>query len=554
MTDDEQNESVCIAKEPCPACGSRDNLGRYSDGHGFCFGCKHYEPGDGQSATPTTKRKSALTFDPIRGEVRPLTKRGISEETCRFWGYECGEFKDQKVQIATYRNAEGEAVGQKLRFPNKEFLVNGSLKKAVLYGEHLWRDKGKKIIITEGEIDALSVSHAQDNKWPVVSIPNGASGAKKALAARLEYLSAFEEVILWFDDDEPGVLAAAECATLFKPGQCKIAVAPGYKDANEALLGGGRNLIISTIFGAKTYRPDGIINGADMWDSIASDDAAIVTVLYPWEGLNKILRGARAAELVTLTAGSGIGKSAVIREIAHALVQDGETVGMLMLEESTKRTIKGLMGLQMNQPLHLDLTPWSELSDSDKAIRRAAYEATVGSGRVFLYDHFGSTDVDNLLAKVRYLVNGCGCKWVFLDHLSIVVSGLESGDERKDIDLIMTKLRTLVQETDCGLFLVSHLKRPEGKGHEEGAATSLSQLRGSHSIAQLSDIVIGLERNQQDEETANITTLRVLKNRFTGETGIATHLSYSPTTGRLTEVNLDFATGGASSDSGDDPF
>jgi twinkle protein len=103
------------------------------------------------------------------------------------------------------------------------------------------------------------------------------------------------------------------------------------------------------------------------------------------------------------------------------------------------------------------------------------------------------------------------------------------------IDNTMTKLRSLVEETGAALFLVSHLKRPDGRGHEEGATTSLSQLRGSHAIAQLSDAVIGFERNQQDEATANVVTCRVLKNRYAGETGIANQLEYERESGRLHE-------------------
>ena len=99
----------------------------------------------------------------------------------------------------------------------------------------------------------------------------------------------------------------------------------------------------------------------------------------------------------------------------------------------------------------------------------------------------------------------------------------------------MTNLRKLVEELKIGMLLVSHLKRPEGKGHEEGAQTSLAQLRGSASIAQLSDIVIGAERNQQDPAVSEFTLLRILKNRFCGDTGEAGWLHYKKDTGRLIE-------------------
>ena len=40
---DTHEESEFIQHEPCPECGSRDNLARYDDGHAFCFGCNYRE-------------------------------------------------------------------------------------------------------------------------------------------------------------------------------------------------------------------------------------------------------------------------------------------------------------------------------------------------------------------------------------------------------------------------------------------------------------------------------------------------------------------------------
>jgi twinkle protein len=135
------------------------------------------------------------------------------------------------------------------------------------------------------------------------------------------------------------------------------------------------------------------------------------------------------------------------------------------------------------------------------------------------------------------MTKALGCEYVFLDHLSIVVSGLGDGDERRLIDNVMTSLRSLVEETQIALFVVSHLRRPAGdQGHEQGAQTSLAQLRGSHSIAQLADAVIGFERDQQDETNSNLLTLRVLKNRYTGETGLAGGLRWFRESGRLVEA------------------
>jgi twinkle protein len=208
-------------------------------------------------------------------------------------------------------------------------------------------------------------------------------------------------------------------------------------------------------------------------------------------------------------------------------------VGYIALEESVERSCLGIMGVSIDSPLHLDHV---FKATSEEELRRA-YDATVGTGRVVLYDHFGSMENDRLLNKISQMIKGCNVKTVFLDHLSIVVSALEGGDERRRIDAVCTKLRQLVEENGIRLFLVSHLRRGEGKPLEEGGVTSLNLLRGSAAIAQLADAVIGLERNQQGDNP-NVTTVRVLKNRYSGDTGLAGWLEYKKDTGRLVETTL----------------
>ncbi len=461
-------------------------------------------------------------------EIQALPKRGITEETCQKFKYGIGEYYDEPVQIATYCDPTGKPVAQKIRFKDKSFKFIGDTKAAGLYGQHLWRTGGSKLVITEGEIDCLTMSQLQGNKFPVVSISTGAAGAKKAVAKQLEWVESFDRVVLMFDQDDAGRNAASEVAQLLSVGKAHIATLP-LKDPNEMLMAGKGSEAIDQMWGAKSYRPDGIIAGTDMWDAIIEEETNI-TVDYPYQGLNEKTLGARRGELVTITAGSGVGKTQICREIAYHLLNEGQTIGYIALEENTKRTALGLMGLDVNIPLHIDKEGISH------ATLRAAYDNTVGSGRVYLYDHFGSLATDNLLNKVRYLSKGCGVGWIILDHLSIVVSGVDDGDERKAIDVIMTKLRSLCEETGIGIFLVSHLKKPSGdKGWEDGLQISLNSLRGSAGIAQLSDICVGVERNQQGENP-DVSTIRVLKNRFTGDTGIATYLHYDKETGRMVEV------------------
>ena len=333
--------------------------------------------------------------------------------------------------------------------------------------------------------------------------------------------------VLMFDEDKPGRDAVAECVTLFSPGKVKVAHLP-MKDANECLLAGKGGDVVQAFWKAKPWRPDGIVDAKDTWD-ILTTEVKNQTKDYPWEHINTFIGGISRGQLTTITAGTGIGKSLFTRELAYSLLQQGETIGYVALEENIKRTVQGFCSISLDLPLHL------KPDSASREQLREAWEATCGSGRLYLYDSFGSMETDNLLSRIRYLNKSLGCSFIVLDHISIVVSGLESDNERKAIDIVMTKLRSLVEETGIGLILVSHLKRLQGdKSHEDGAVTSISHLRGSASIGQLSDKIVSLERDQQSEDR-NTTTVRVLKNRDSGITGVGGSVRYNPTTGRLTE-------------------
>jgi len=511
--------------QPCSDCGSSDALTINVDGSTKCYSCDKFTPANTlDNLVQKEEYQSPSNF--VEGDIQPINSRSLTTESCSRYDYRRGLKNGKGCHIATYRDRDGKPVGQKIRYADKSFEIIGKVN--TLYGWHMFT-KGKYICVTEGEIDCLSVSEVFDNKYPVVSIPNGATSAPSVFKKHLDYFENFENVIIMFDMDEQGIQAAKTCASILSVGKAKIARLSA-KDPNDLLKAGKANEVAEAFWNAEVYRPDGIVMGTDMWEAVSSTQI-VDSAPYPYDGLNKITRGLRVGEIVTFCAGSGIGKSSVCREIAYSLLKGGEKVGYIALEESIKRTALGLMGIHANKPLHLmdELPPEEELKE--------AYEVTIGSGNYATYDHWGSIESDNLINRIRYMNKALGCKWIFLDHVSIVVSG-QDGDERKMLDILMTKLRSLVEETQVGMLLVSHLKRPEGRGFEEGREISLGHLRGSAGLGQLSDMVIGIERNQQDENTRNQSTVRVLKNRFSGQTGVACNLEFNSTTGRLTEQGL----------------
>ena len=527
---------------PCHLCGSSDAGAIYTDGHFHCFSCRQTEHAyDGEHAHEVvnhmkpTHPKPRLVHDSSRLDemlngltCSLLADRKISAAVVEKFGVRIDNVNDR--HLYPYRNGDGALIGVKTRYSrNKTFSWDGN-GQTVLFGMHLFPGGGKTITICEGEIDTMAAHQMNGSKWPTVGMPS-ATGIK-AVKDNLEYLNTFEEIYLAFDNDDAGKRATEDVANLFEPNKCKVVNLAPLKDVGEYLAEGKVEDYTRRWWNAQPFTPEGIVRGSSLWDLVSTDDDT-PSVPYPYDGLQEMTYGIRVGELVTLTAGSGLGKSAVVRELMYHLLNVTEdNIGCMFLEESTKRSALGFMSMAANKPLHL---PDTEKTPEEL---RLAFDQTLGTDRIFLYDSFGSNSLENIIGRVRHMAKAMDCKYIVLDHLSIVVSSQENGDERKAIDEIVTKLRMLVQELRISLIMVSHLRRPQGQGHEDGAATSLSQLRGSAAIAQLSDMVIGLERNGQAENEVlrNTTTVRVLKNRFSGITGPATYLYYDKTTGRLTET------------------
>ena len=517
---DKENGAKFVMHIPCEECQSKDNAALYSDNSTYCFGCEAYGHGDDSIRVPAQKLNSAL----LPGTYSALKARGITEATCRKFDYQVGMDGTRPVQIANYQDENGQVVAQKIRDQDKNFKILGDGKSVGLFGQHLWSG-GRMIIVAEGEIDTLSISQAQGNKFPIVGLPLGAQGGKKALLKAWDYLLQYESIVLVFDQDEAGRKAALDCAEALPVGRVKIAKLP-MKDANECLKAGLEKEIINAVFRAKDWRPDGIISSDSLLEEMKKPTPGI-DVSYPFPKLNEMTRGIRTG-LVTICAGTGTGKSTFIKEIAYHLHMSGHPCGMLMFEESNAITMKSMVGIHLDKNIVTD--SWRATEDEIEA----AYYDFRGDSEVHLFEDGGVTAVDIVVNRIQYMVKCLGCKYIFLDPISVLVASAtgQVADERRFIDQVTITLRNLVQELDICLFIVSHLKRPSGKGHEDGGKVSLSEIRGSSGIAMLSDQCIGLNRS---EETPSDDSREIwlLKNRFTGEVGPADNLMYFRETGRL---------------------
>ena len=532
--------------QPCPLCNSSDAVGINEDDSAKCFSCGEFMPSytnacggkDMQTATTTPTKKPDMVDE---GKFSPLTDRKISQATATKYGVKCVHDLQGNVvkHLYPYYNGHELSATKYRNVKAKDFFVSGTYNDTGLFGQQLFKG-GKYVTIVEGECDAMSAYELLGSKWAVVSIKRGAQGAVRDVKESLEFFEEFENVIIAFDNDKAGKEASIKVARLFKPSKAKILTLPhGYKDPNDMLRSNRHKEFVEAWWASKVYTPSGVINVSEQREKFHNRERK-ESVPYPYEGLNKKLYGLRQGELVTLTGGTGLGKSSVTRELEHHLIKStNDNVGIIALEEDWRRTIDGILSIEANARLYVDqIRDRFSKEELDKMFD-ILYDGD-NKNRVWVHSHFGTNDIDDIFTKLRFMIIGCDCKWVVVDHLHMLVSAVHEGDERRAIDSIMTRLRSLVEETGAGIILVSHLRRVDGnKGHENGIEVSLSHLRGSNSIGQLSDCVIALERNQQsdDEDEARTTKLRILKSRYTGDVGMACRVIYDSETGRLSELS-----------------
>ena len=256
-------------------CGSSDGMCTYDDGHKHCFSCEGTEQPSKQPVAGRIKATDGQVAETVVREgssFTPLAFRFFSNEsrcldlaTLRKFDY--GEGNDSRkvwCHITNVRDSSGDVVAQKLRYKDKKFTMVGDPPTPPLFwGQHLW-DKGKRLVVTEGEIDAMSVFEATGSKWPVVSLPNGSASARKVFEAQSKWLDGFDEVVLCFDEDDAGAKAVKAAVKALPPGVARVTKLP-LKDANELHRAGRDEDIRQAIWNAKRVRPDTILGTDALW-------------------------------------------------------------------------------------------------------------------------------------------------------------------------------------------------------------------------------------------------------------------------------------------------
>lgn len=501
----DSKSNLVLAHLPCETCGSSDALSTYDDGHSFCFSCGDHKKGvdtDIFTCHSTLNRMSSEA-DLTDYTLQYIGQRGISVDTFKKYSVKC-RVSPSGEPIAFQYPYGSQAL--KVKTLNKDITTEGDFRNHDgLFGqENFGPGSANAVTITEGEEDCLAAFQMLGSKYPCVSI-KGATSARRDCERAFKWLNSFEKIYICFDNDIAGEKAARSLQGLFD-GNKVYHVKLGLKDANEYLKNDKAGEFTKAWWNAKNYLPQGVINSFDDIENIlkSEDNKAIAT--YPFPSLQDMTYGIRSKELVLFTALEKVGKTEIIRAIEHHLLKTTDyNIGIIHLEEQEKRSVQGLVSYELGVASHL---PDAGVNPSDTL---AAYKSLVKrDGRLHFYKHFGSDDPDNILDVIRYLVGVQHCKFIFLDHITMLVTGFENEDERTKLDYLSTKLAMMTRELDFTLFLVSHV-------NDNG------QTRGSRNISKVADLLLHLDRDIEAEsyDLRNQTKLICRGNRFASSSGPA---------------------------------
>jgi replicative DNA helicase len=523
--------------------------------------------------TPKDKFEDVCKFP-----IADLSARGIKKETAEKYGVRMSiSVEDGKTPTAhyfPYYDQTGKLSGYKKRdltVPKDHDYHFTSIGKVSVdcklfgqpYAENLPRKKNN-IIITEGEYDALAYFQAAVDQVAghktfaglepfVVSISLGTGNAIDSVLHNKDFVDLFDKTTLLFDNDKAtdaerkkkikkGKDAVQDVAVALMKDNVYVAEIPsGYKDACDMLQDQKiKELVSLAAFDAKKFVGEKIVTAGSITLDELFEERQEGVYVDAFPSLMKKIHGFRTRELVLLTAPSNVGKSFVCSEFAYSFLEAGETVGFMMLEETGKETVQRMLArkLKVNYNVFKD----KPLAVATKEQIEEARNWLTKDRNCFLLDHFGSIPIDELMNKIKSFVHIHKCRYIILDHLSIVISGSKVADERKELDMVMTELATFCAANDVCIIAVSHINRsnageskpPKGKEDEPyWVSVSKESMRGSSSLEQLSWIILALEPQVMPDKQRGNVRLTVLKNRPWSYLGIADEFNMNEQTGLL---------------------
>jgi twinkle protein len=437
------------------------------------------------------------------------SNRDIWQATMEFYG------------VQTFVNSDGESIKEVYKYPSggtktrilpKSFRVD-NFKSDELFGMQMFNaGSAKAVTITEGELDAMSAYQMLGSKYPVVSLPS-ATPSGKLFEKCKDWLSSFEKIYLSFDSDGKAEGVAQKLANIF-PNKVYRVPHDKFKDANEFLMAGEQAAYKNAWYNAQKYSAENIYLSEDKFLGLlhnTPDHAYIPTGINALD--DKIL-GIMRGHFTVIKAPTGIGKSEFMRYLEYNFIKNHPQVKFACwhLEETKLRSLLGVVSYYLEDNLtRKDLIESkNRMADVEAAIKHIANN----SG--YMQFHMKEEDTaDDFVDQIRILAEVYECSYVFVEPLQDIVT--VSDDKSKEAVLadLSIRLSKLSADLNVGIVTIAHT-------NENGDPKYCKM------IGQRASVVIDLSRDKDadDEEARNTTSLYVKKNRPCGLEGWAGDLIF----------------------------
>lgn len=532
-----------VAHQECPFedCYSSDAFAYNQDkGIGKCFACDRGYPHAGMKVREDMQgvyplphelnEEPKMNNNNKREQVENVHRldtdfRGISKEVLSFYSAETyGDSDGVRKQIYVYPSG-----GRKIRYIPKAFKTEG-FKSDELFGMDKFNSASSTtVVVTEGELDAMSAFQMLEKKYPVVSMPSASPSKKLWLGPAKDFLDSFAKIIVSTDNDDAGNALADKLASMF-PNKVYRIPHDKYKDANEFLEAKAAPSYRSAFRNVKKYTPQNVWNTPEQFINILNEEDDARYVPTGIQAFDDIALGLMQGHMTVFQAPEGIGKTEFMRYLEHHFIKNHPDIPIAIchLEETKKRSLLGLVSYH----LHKDLTRMDLIKEAgmEKEVEQALVDMTKGEN---LYQFQIGVDEDPmvLLERIRFFSQACGVQYVFFEPIQdLAYSRTTDESIEKWLSALSVQLSRMAAELNVGIVTIAH-------ENDDG------QIRDCRTIGKRASVVVKLERDKmaEDDDARNTTTLLLTKNRPAGTTGHAGTLVFDAESFTLSEGTDRFA-------------
>lgn len=420
---------------------------------------------------------------------------------------------------------DGVTVNIKHRTLDKKFYQVKDAEKCLYRYDEIKKRQNDALIITEGEIDALSCYQAGFRS--VTSIPDGAPTANvKEFKTKFDFLNdtedifaSYKKIVICMDNDAPGRRAEEELIRRIGPENCSRVIYPeGCKDANDVLVKRGPTHLWRMISEAQPVPVYGLHSVNDfakdletLYDSgmRGGDDPCI-------PGLREYFT-VRRGEFTVVTGIPSHGKSNLIDAMIIGMIKEHGTHVLFFSPENwpVQRHIAGLVEKWTEKPFSANYT-WHDQS-GPKTIPRITREELADARKdldyhiQFLYPDEGSFPVDSILAKAKVAIKRHGVDIIVIDPWNELDHQMDRMTEAQYLSRELSKIRLFARQHSVHIFVVAHprnlIKDSDGNYQEP----TMYEISGGAHWRNKADNGLCVYRENMDNL---ITTLSIQKIRF----------------------------------------